>query len=157
MLWHILLDRPNDSIPSGFVSSSALAWALNPLFYTFAHCIGTETLSMILVLLIGATGLRTVRYSRKVPGRKWFLFGILLWLSILTRHINATLAGVLPLTFLLLSTYRLIMIRFSRSQFFATGNDYGRGKRYKSDRCCRRRHRLHRPYECFFARIMLRR
>ena len=94
----------------------ALAWALNPLFYTFAHCIGTETLSMILVLLIGATGFRIVRYSRKVPGREWLLFGVLLWLSILTRHINATLAGVLPLTFLFLSTFRLIMIRLSRSQ-----------------------------------------
>ena len=94
----------------------ALAWALNPLFYTFAHCIGTETLSMILVLLIGATGLRIVRYSRKVPGREWLLFGVLLWLSILTRHINATLAGVLPLTFLFLSTFRLITIRLSRSQ-----------------------------------------
>ncbi len=94
----------------------ALAWALNPLFYTFAHCIGTETLSMILVLMLGATGLRIVRHSRKVPGREWLLFGVLLWLSILTRHINATLAGVLPLTFFFLSTCRLLMIRFSRSQ-----------------------------------------
>jgi hypothetical protein len=94
----------------------ALAWALNPLFYTFAHCIGTETLSMILVLLLGATGFRIVRYSRKVPGREWLLFGVLLWLSILTRHINATLAGVLPLAFFFLSTFRLILIRFSRSQ-----------------------------------------
>lgn len=94
----------------------ATAWALNPLFYTFAHCIGTETLSMILVLMLGATGLRIVRYSRKVPGRECLLFGVLLWLSILTRHINATLAGVLPLTFFFLNTYRLIMIRFSRSQ-----------------------------------------
>ena len=94
----------------------AVAWALNPLFYTFAHCVGTETLSMILVLLIGATGLRIVRYSHQVPGREWVLFGVLLWLSILTRHINAILAGVLPLIFFFLSTYRLIMIRLARSQ-----------------------------------------
>jgi hypothetical protein len=94
----------------------AVAWALNPLFYSFAHCVGTETLSMILVLLIGATGLRIVRYSRQVPGREWVLFGVLLWLCILTRHINAILAGVLPLSFFILSTHRLIMIRFARSQ-----------------------------------------
>jgi hypothetical protein len=93
-----------------------VAWAANPLFYTFAHCIGTETLSLILVLLTGATGLRFIRYSRRVPGREWLLFGFLLWLCILTRHINATLTGLLPLTFLLLSAYRLIMIVFARSQ-----------------------------------------
>jgi hypothetical protein len=94
----------------------AVAWALNPLFYTFAHCVGSETLSMILVLLTGAIGLTIVRYSRQVPGREWVLFGVLLWLCILTRHINAILAGVLPLSFFFLSTYRLIMIRFARSQ-----------------------------------------
>jgi hypothetical protein len=94
----------------------AVAWAANPLFYTLAHCIGTETLSLILVLLIGATGLRIIRYSRRVPWTEWLLFGFLLWLCILTRHISATLAGLLPLTFLLLSACRLIMIGFARSQ-----------------------------------------
>lgn len=94
----------------------AFVWAANPLFYTFAHCVGAETLSMILVLLIGATGLRMARYSRGVPRKDWLLFAVLLWLCILTRHINATLAGLLPLTFLLLSAYRLIMIRFARSE-----------------------------------------
>lgn len=94
----------------------AAAWAANPLFYTFAHCIGTETLSLILVLLIGTIGLRIIRYSRSVPRKEWLLFGVLLWLCILTRHINAALAGLLPLTFLLLSAYRLMMMRFARSQ-----------------------------------------
>ena len=94
----------------------AVAWAANPLFYTFAHCIGAETLSLILVILIGATGLRIIRYSRRVPGKEWLLFGILLWLCILTRYINATLAGLLPVTFLLLSAYGLIMIGFARSK-----------------------------------------
>jgi hypothetical protein len=94
----------------------AVAWASNPLFYTFAHCIGTETLSLILVLLIAATGLRIIRYSHRVPWKEWVLFGILLWLCILTRHINATLAGLLPLTFLVLSACRLVMIEFARSQ-----------------------------------------
>jgi hypothetical protein len=94
----------------------AAALAANPLFYTFAHTVGTEALSLILVLLIGATGLRIIRYSRRVPWKEWLLFGILLWLCILTRHINATLAGLLPLTLLVLSACRLVMIKFARSQ-----------------------------------------
>ena len=96
----------------------AIAWAANPLFYTFAHCIGSETLSLILMLLIGATGLRIIRYLHRIPWKEWLLFGILLWLSILTRHINAALAGLLPLTFLLVSAYGLIKIGFARSQSF---------------------------------------
>ena len=91
-----------------------VAWATNPLFYTFAHCIGSETLSMILTLLIGATGLRIAQHSGKVPKKEWFLLGVLLWLCILTRHINTVLVGLLPLTFLLLAGYRLIRMRFAR-------------------------------------------
>lgn len=91
-------------------------WAANPLFYTFAHCIGTETLSIILTLLIGATGLRIVRDCRKVPKKEWFLLGILLWLSILTRHINVALAGLLPLTLFFLVGYRVTRMRLARRQ-----------------------------------------
>jgi hypothetical protein len=68
---------------------------------------------MILALLIGATGLRIVRNCRKVPKKEWFLFCILLWLSILTRHTNAALAGLLPLTMFLLASYRVIRMRFA--------------------------------------------
>jgi hypothetical protein len=92
-----------------------LVWALNPLFYAFAHCVGTETLSLILMLLIGATGLRIVRCTRRVSRMEWCLFGILLWLSILTRHINAALVGLLPFAFFLLTAHRLLAIRFTRS------------------------------------------
>src|SRR5262249_52911454 len=85
----------------------AIAWATNPLLYTLAHCVGGETLSMILIILVGATGLRIIRYSRNVPNKAWFLVGLLLWGSALTRQINAILAGLLPLTFVLMTLYRL--------------------------------------------------
>ena len=94
----------------------AIAWAANPLFYSFAHCVGGETLSLILTLLIAATGLRIIRYSDKVPAKEWLLFGVLLWLCILTRHINAALASLLPLTFFILGAYRLMMTRLGRSR-----------------------------------------
>ncbi len=94
----------------------AVAWAANPLFYTFAHCVGSETLSMILLLLIGTVGLRIIRSRRNVPRKEWFLLGILVWLSILSRHINASLAGLMPLTFVLLGAYHSIMVPFARSQ-----------------------------------------
>ena len=94
----------------------AVVWGANPLFYSFAHCVGSETLSMILLLLVGAKGLRIMRHPRKVPGKEWLLFGILVWLCILTRHINATLAGLMPLAFFVLSAHWLILIPFARSQ-----------------------------------------
>jgi hypothetical protein len=94
----------------------AVAWAANPLFYTFAHCVGTETLSVILLLLLAAMGLRIARHRRMVPRKEWVLFGVLLWLSALTRPINAMLAALIPLTFLLLSAYRLIAILLPRSR-----------------------------------------
>jgi len=93
-----------------------IAWSANPLFYALAHCVGGETLSMILVLLIGATGLKIIRHSRTIPRIAWILLGVLLWLCILTRHVNAALAALLPLTFVLLSVWRLIGTRFARSQ-----------------------------------------
>jgi hypothetical protein len=94
----------------------AAMWASNPLFYTFAHCVGNEALSMVLLLLAGAIGLTIVQHARDVGWKRWLLFGVLLWLSILTRHINAVLAAVLPLTFLFLCGYRLTTIPLSRSQ-----------------------------------------
>ena len=105
----------------------AVTWAANPLFYTLAHCVGGETLNMILVLFIGATGLRIIRHSHKVPKKQWLLFGILLWLCMLTRQINAVLAGLLPLTFVLLVLYRSTAVRFVGCQSCAGWN----GPRYK--------------------------
>jgi len=96
-------------------------WVTNPLFYTFAHCVGSETLSMIFLLLLGATGIKIISHRRKVPGREWLLFGLLLWLSILTRHLNALLAALMPVTFLLLSAHRVTLAAFARSKLVRRG------------------------------------
>ncbi|MDQ2867943.1 MAG: hypothetical protein M3R59_05960 [Verrucomicrobiota bacterium] len=72
----------------------ALLWAVNPLFYVWAHCVGSEALSLIIVLFMSAVGLRIVRGERR-----WFLFGALLVLAMLTRHINGVLAALLPIAF----------------------------------------------------------
>ena len=96
-------------------------WAVNPLFYTFAHCVGSETLSMILLLLFGATGIRIISHRRKVPRTEWLLFGLLLWLSILTRHLNALLAMLMPVTFFLLSAHWLTVTAFTRSKLMRRG------------------------------------
>ena len=96
-------------------------WAVNPLFYTFAHCVGSETLSMILLLLLGATGIRIISHRRKVPRTEWLLFGLLLWLSMLTRHLNTLLVTLMPVTFFLLSAHRLIAAAFTRSKLRRRG------------------------------------
>jgi hypothetical protein len=98
----------------------AIAWALNPLFYTFAHTVGSEALSMILLLVLGATGLSIVQSSRRVPPKEWLLFGILLWLCILTRHINAVLAALMPAAFVLCGAFQLIVVPFTRRQALRT-------------------------------------
>jgi hypothetical protein len=95
-----------------------VAWAASPLFYTFAHCVGSETLSMILLLLVGATGLKIIRHPRRIPWKEWLLFGVLLWLCILTRHINSLLAALIPLTFFVLSAQRFAIIPSTRSKLF---------------------------------------
>lgn len=96
-----------------------ITWALNPLFYTFAHTVGSETLSMVLVLLLGAMGLRMVQGSGEIRRKHWLVFGIVLWLCILTRHINAVLAALMPAAFGLLGMYHLTVLLFTRTQAFS--------------------------------------
>ena len=73
-----------------------------------------------------------MRHPRKVPGKEWLLFGILVWLCILTRHINATLAGLMPLAFFVLGVTPVNPdpIR-SISSCSAAGDDYRQSRPYK--------------------------
>lgn len=82
-------------------------WALNPLFYIFAHTVASEALSTILLLLIAAVGLRIVQQPARRK-RLWIVFALLLTASMLTRHINGVIAALLPLAFGLSAVLRLL-------------------------------------------------
>ena len=79
----------------------ALAWASNALFYTFAHCVGSETLSVILIVLLVGKGLRVIRSRDETRWTDWYIFAVWLGLCLLSRHINLWLIFLLPVAFLL--------------------------------------------------------
>ena len=79
----------------------ALAWASNALFYTFAHCIGSESLSVILVVLVVGKGLRLIRSRDEPRWIDWYIFAVGLSLCLLSRHINFWLIFLLPVAFFL--------------------------------------------------------
>jgi hypothetical protein len=136
----------------------AVAWVANPLFYTFAHCIGSETLSMILVLLTGATGLRIVRYSHGVLSKEWLLFGVLLWLCILDPphqcHSDWAAPPYVPVAERLRVNHDRIRPISATAPLATTTGETGVTK---SDSCCRRWYWLHRPSQYLFKGVMLRR
>jgi hypothetical protein len=80
-------------------SSMSILWAANPLFYAFAHSVGSEALSLILVILLVTTGLRIMQGAGNVPCKQWLYLGILLYLCLVTRYGNAILVILMPLAF----------------------------------------------------------
>jgi len=78
-----------------------LAWASNAVPYTFAHCVGSETLGLILALLLAWHALRLVQSENEPSWKDWYWFAVILLLCILSRDLNLALLALLPLTFLI--------------------------------------------------------
>jgi hypothetical protein len=79
----------------------ALVWASNALFYTFAHCVGSETLGMILVILFVTKTVNLVQHSTEPTWRAWYCFALLLLLCLLSRDLNLSLIILLPAAFMI--------------------------------------------------------
>lgn len=78
-----------------------LAWASNALFYSYAHCLGSETLGLILITVLATLGLRLIQ-SRREPGwTDWYAFALVLGCCILSRDLNLGLISLLPAALLL--------------------------------------------------------
>lgn len=90
-----------------------LVWASNALFYTFAHCAGSETLGVILLIVLVGKGLRLIRSRSEPPWMDWYLFAIVLLLCLLSRHVNVVLILLLPAAFLLSVAQELIWSRLN--------------------------------------------
>jgi len=75
-------------------------FVLNPTLYAFAHSVGSEALSNVFTLLTAILGYRCI--DTQTANKAWQgAFFLSLVLAILTRHVNAILAGLLPVTLLL--------------------------------------------------------
>lgn len=86
-------------------------WASNPLLYTFAHCVGSESLSMICVVGLAAVGLKVVRDAWESNWVTWYAFAVLLWLCLLARHVNVLLVLLVPMSFLISAGLERLRIR----------------------------------------------
>src|SRR4051794_31096960 len=75
----------------------SLGWASNALFYTFAHCVGSETLGLILIVWLAARAVRLARATGEPAWTDWYFFAGLLLICMLTRDLNLVLAALLPL------------------------------------------------------------
>jgi hypothetical protein len=86
----------------------SLLWASNALFYTFAQCVGSETLGVILIVWLAARAVRLARSTTDPAWTDWYFFAALLLICMLTRDLNSALAAILPLAFLFAATWELI-------------------------------------------------
>jgi hypothetical protein len=85
----------------------SVLWASHALFYTFAHCVGSETLGLILIVWLAARAVRLLRSTVEPAWTDWYFFGGLLLICMLTRDLNSVLAALLPLAFLISGTWDL--------------------------------------------------
>ncbi len=77
----------------------AIGFALTPWLYVYAHCVGSEAFSNVLVILILAAGLRCVATANLTRRMVIGFFGLLL-VAALTRQINTIFAALMPIALL---------------------------------------------------------
>ncbi len=85
----------------------AVILALSAPFYTFNHCVSVEALSVSSTIFFVGIILRIARRPR-VKTSEWLWFGLGLALCVLMRRINAVLAVLLPMMFLVEALSRTI-------------------------------------------------
>jgi hypothetical protein len=100
----------------------AVIFASQPLFYAFAHCVGSEALSMILMLLLAANGVRLMLSYPDIGARDWIIFTVLLAAACLTRHINCVLAAVLPITMIVIMIEHGLRLLLADEKAIAAAN-----------------------------------
>ena len=88
-------------------------FALSPPLYAFAHSVGSESLSNILTLLCAVLGYKCL--CARAPSRVLvFWFVAVLVATILTRHVNTILVGLLPATYILILGFKLLFNPLNR-------------------------------------------
>jgi hypothetical protein len=106
LLWtqHFLLLLASGWLIVCITSRTGARWLLSVFFaligmpfYVYAHSVGTESLSNTLQLALTANAILILKGER---GRLWAGYTLLLVLAILTRHVNAVFAALLPMTFI---------------------------------------------------------
>jgi len=95
-------------------------FAAQPMFYAFAQCVGSETLSMILMVFFAGLAVRIVAHYPDVTPQQWIAATALLCCCILTRKINIVLVALLPIVFTILWLQRGLRVR--------PGNDWRRAR-----------------------------
>lgn len=107
----------------------ALVWASNALFYSYAHCLGSETLGMILIIVLATLGLRLIQKGPEAGWTNWYAFAVVLEFCILSRDLNLGLIALLPGAFLLSWGWNRLSVFRTRDKGEAV-RLRGRGARY---------------------------